>query len=87
VHLLGTTNGGLESIGCAEIAVMNLPFGIRVAEDLRDRYRAFAERVREGSVDRLVALTTDPELLPLEPTERFAVLYGRIDATIVVWDR
>lgn len=69
----------------ADVVVTNLPFGIRVDEDLRDLYGAFADRVRAGSVDRLVALTTKPDLLPLEPTERYDIPYGRIDATVVVW--
>ena len=71
----------------ADVVVTNLPFGIRLEEDLRDLYGAFADRVRDGSVGRLVALTTRPDLLPLEPLERHDVPYGRIDATIVVWDR
>ena len=71
----------------ADVVVTNLPFGIRLEEDLRDLYGAVADRVREGSVRRLVALTTRPDLLPLEPLERHDVPYGRIDATIVVWDR
>jgi tRNA (guanine6-N2)-methyltransferase len=70
----------------ADCVVTNLPFGVRVAEDLRDLYGAFADRVREGSVGRLVALTTSPELLPLEPLERHEIPYGRLEATIVVWE-
>jgi tRNA (guanine6-N2)-methyltransferase len=69
----------------ADCVVTNLPFGIRVSEDLRDLYVAFADRVREGSVDRLVALTTKPDLLPLEFVERHDIPYGRIDASVVVW--
>ena len=71
----------------ADVVVTNLPFGIRLEEDLRDLYGAFADRVRDGSVGRLVALTTRPDLLSLEPLERHDVPYGRIDATVVVWDR
>ena len=44
------------------------------------------DRVREGSVGRLVALTTSPELLPLEPLERHEIPYGRLEASIVVWE-
>ncbi len=69
----------------ADCVVTNLPFGIRVDEDLRALYDAFADRVRAGSVDRLVALTTKPGLLPLDPVERYDIPYGRIDTTIVVW--
>ena len=70
----------------ADCVVTNLPFGIRVSEDLRELYAAFADRLREGSVDRCVALTTKPELLPLEPVERYDVPYGRLDATIGVYE-
>ena len=70
----------------ADRVVTNLPFGIRVSEDLRDLYGAFADRLREGSVDRAVALTTSPELLPIEPVERHNVPYGRLEASIVVWE-
>ena len=70
----------------ADRVVTNLPFGIRVSEDLRNLYGAFADRLREGSVDRAVALTTSPELLPLEPVERHDVPYGRLEASIVVWE-
>ena len=70
----------------ADLVVTNLPFGIRVSEDLRDLYGAFADRLREGSVDRAVALTTSPELLPLEPLERHEIPYGRLEASIVVWE-
>ncbi len=68
----------------ADCVVVNLPFGIRVSEDLRELYRTFADRLREGGVDRLVALTTKPEFLPLEPRERYELPYGRLDATILV---
>ena len=70
----------------ADCVVTNLPFGVRVNEDLRDLYGAFADRVREGSVGRLVALTTSPELLPLEPLERHDIPYGRLEASIVIWE-
>jgi len=70
----------------ADVVVTNLPFGIRVDEDLRALYAGFADRVRAGSVDRLVALTTNPDLVPLEPTERYDIPYGRLDATVVVWE-
>jgi len=68
----------------ADCVVTNLPFGIRVDEDLRNLYGALADRVREGSVDRVVALTTRPDLLPLEAAARHDIPYGRIDASIVV---
>lgn len=70
----------------ADCVVTNLPFGIRVSDDLRALYREFADRVLEGRVDRLVALTTKPEMLPLEASERYEIPYGRLDATIVVWE-
>jgi len=70
----------------ADCVVTNLPFGIRVSEDLQALYGAFADRLRAGDVGRLVALTTSPELLPLEPIERYDIPYGRIDAAIVVCD-
>ncbi|MFO7926280.1 MAG: THUMP domain-containing class I SAM-dependent RNA methyltransferase [Halobacteriota archaeon] len=69
----------------ADCVVSNLPFGIRTGTDLRELYGAFVDRLREGDVGRLVALTTKPELLPLEPTDRYDIPYGRLDATIVVW--
>jgi 23S rRNA G2445 N2-methylase RlmL len=68
----------------ADFVVTNLPFGIRVSDDLRSLYRAFSDRLLEGDVDRFVALTTAPELLSFEPTERYEIPYGRLDATIVV---
>ncbi|MFQ3320328.1 MAG: tRNA (guanine6-N2)-methyltransferase [Natronomonas sp.] len=68
----------------ADCVVTNLPFGIRVSDDLRGLYQAFADRVREGDVDRLVALTTKPDLLPLDAVDRYDIPYGRIDAAIVV---
>jgi tRNA (guanine6-N2)-methyltransferase len=70
----------------ADCVVTNLPFGIRVSEDLRQLYSAFADRLREGSVDRCVVLTTKPELMPLEAVERYDVPYGRLDATIAVYE-
>ena len=69
-----------------DCVVTNLPFGVRVDEDLRDLYGAVADRVREGSVGRLVALTTRPDLLPLAFVDRHDIPYGRLDATIVVWE-
>ena len=68
----------------ADRVVTNLPFGVRTDEDLRDLYGAFADRVRQGSVGRLVALTTRPDLLPLAVEERHDVPYGRLDASVVV---
>jgi 23S rRNA G2445 N2-methylase RlmL len=70
----------------ADCVVTNLPFGLRVDEDLRDLYAAFADRLVEGSVDRAVALTTKPEFLPLEPVERYDIPYGRLDAAIVAYE-
>ena len=70
----------------ADCVVTNLPFGIRVSEDLRSLYGAFVDRLREGDVDRFVALTTKPGLLPLEPVERYDVPYGRLDAAVVAYD-
>ncbi len=68
----------------ADCVVTNLPFGIRVSDDLRALYQEFWKRVSEGGVGRLVALTTAPELLPFEPTDTHEIPYGRLDATIVV---
>ncbi len=73
-----------EATLAADCVVTNLPFGVRTAEDLRELYGAFADRVREGSVDRLVALTTRPDLLPLAVEERYDVPYGRLDVSVVV---
>lgn len=70
----------------ADCVVSNLPFGIRTGTDLRDLYGAFVDRLREGDVGRLVALTTKPELLPIEPTDRYDIPYGRLDAAIVLWE-
>ena len=70
----------------ADCVVTNLPFGVRTGDDLEELYAAFVDRLREGSVGRLVALTTVPELLPLNPTERHDIPYGRLDASIVVWE-
>ena len=70
----------------ADCVVTNLPFGIRVSEDLRALYTAFCERLPAGSVDRFVALTTAPELLSFEPTDRYEIPYGRLEATIVVYE-
>lgn len=68
----------------ADCVVTNLPFGIRVNDDLRALYQGFAEQLSAGDVDRVVALTTAPDLLPFEPTDRYEIPYGRLDATIVV---
>jgi len=68
----------------ADCVVTNLPFGIRVSDDLRKLYEAFATHLRDGGVDRVVALTTKPDLLPIEPTERYDIPYGRLDASVVV---
>lgn len=70
----------------ADCVVTNLPFGIRVSEDLRALYADFADCLREGAVDRAVALTIKPELLPLEPVERVDVPYGRLEAAVVVYE-
>jgi len=68
----------------ADCVVTNLPFGVRTSTDLRELYAAFVDELEAGAVDRLVALTTEPELLPLEPTTRYDIPYGRLDASIVV---
>jgi len=73
-----------EATLVADRVVTNLPFGVRTDEDLRDLYGAFADRVRDGSVGRLVALTTRPDLLPLAVEERHDVPYGRLDVSVVV---
>jgi 23S rRNA G2445 N2-methylase RlmL len=70
----------------ADCVVTNLPFGVRTGTDLRELYGAFADRLEAGNVGRLVALTTSPELLSLDPTERYDIPYGRLDAAIVVWE-
>ncbi|WP_181690875.1 THUMP domain-containing protein [Natronomonas sp. LN261] len=70
----------------ADCVVTNLPFGVRTGTDLRELYAGFVDRLEAGSVGRLVALTTSPELLPVDPTERYEIPYGRLDATIVVWE-
>ena len=70
----------------ADCVVTNLPFGVRTGTDLRELYGAFVNRIEEGDVGRLVALTTSPELLPIEPTARYDIPYGRLDAAIVVWE-
>jgi len=70
----------------ADRVVTNLPFGVRTGTDLRELYGAFVDRIEEGDVGRLVALTTSPELLPIEPTARYDIPYGRLDAAIVVWE-
>ncbi len=70
----------------ADCVVSNLPFGIRTGTDLRELYGAFVDRLREGDVGRLVALTTKPNLIPIEPTVRYDIPYGRLDAAIVVWE-
>ena len=68
----------------ADCVVTNLPFGIRTSEDIRALYADFSDRLAEGDVGRFVGLTTAPELLGFEPTERYEIPYGRLDATIVV---
>ena len=73
-----------EATLVADRVVTNLPFGVRTDEDLRDLYGAFADRVRDGSVGRLVALTTRPDLLPPAVEERHDIPYGRLDASVVV---
>ncbi|MDR9381235.1 MAG: hypothetical protein RI560_06130, partial [Natronomonas sp.] len=75
-----------ESSIDADCVVSNLPFGIRTGTDLRELYGAFVDRLREGDVGRLVALTTKPNLIPIEPTVRYDIPYGRLDAAIVVWE-
>ena len=70
----------------ADCVVTNLPFGVRTGTDLQELYAAFVGRLEAGGVGRLVALTTEPELLPLEPTARHDIPYGRLDAAIVVRD-
>ncbi len=70
----------------ADCVVTNLPFGVRTREDIGELYAAFVDRLRAGSVGRLVALTTAPDLLPLDPTDRYDIPYGRLDAAIVVWE-
>ena len=68
----------------ADCVVVNLPFGIRTSEDIRALYAAFSDRLLESDVGRFVGLTTAPELLSFEPTERYEIPYGRLEATIVV---
>jgi len=70
----------------ADRVVTNLPFGVRTGTDLRELYGGFVDRLEAGDVGRLVALTTSPELLPVDPTERYDIPYGRLDAAIVVWE-
>jgi 23S rRNA G2445 N2-methylase RlmL len=70
----------------ADRVVTNLPFGIRTGADLRALYTAFWERISDGDVGRLVALTTAPELLPAEPVDSYEIPYGRLEAAVVVFE-
>jgi 23S rRNA G2445 N2-methylase RlmL len=70
----------------ADRVVTNLPFGLRVDEDIRALYSAFADRLVEGAVDRAVVLTTKPQFLPLEAVDRYDIPYGRIDAAVVAYE-
>lgn len=71
----------------ADRVVTNLPFGHRTDGDLAGLYHEFSARVRAGSWDTLVALTTRPELLAVPVDREIPLRYGRLEATIVVAER
>lgn len=69
----------------ADVIATDLPFGIRQDHgDLRPLYRGFTAAVETVSPVRLVALTTNPDLLPIDPDEEIDFRDGRLDVSIVV---
>lgn len=68
----------------ADRVVTNLPFGRRTDGDLHGLYRAFSERLRAGTWETTVALTTRPELLAVPVERELPVRYGRLEATVVI---
>lgn len=69
----------------ADVIATDLPFDIRQDHgDLRPLYRAFSERVAASGADRLVALTTRPGLLALDPDTVRTFQDGRLEVSIVL---
>jgi 23S rRNA G2445 N2-methylase RlmL len=67
----------------AELIVVDLPFGVRTDSRPDQLYEAFFDTLDDGW-DRLVALTTRPELVPHDPTQTLELRRGRLDASILV---
>ena len=69
----------------ADVIATDLPFDIRQDHgDLRPLYREFSERAEASGADRLVALTTKPGLLTLDPDSVRTFQDGRLEVSIVV---
>lgn len=69
----------------ADVVAVDLPFNLRSDHgDLRTLYRKFVESVETAGCDRLVALTTRPEWLPVEPERSLTFQDAGISVTIVV---
>lgn len=68
-----------------DAVVANLPFGVRTTDDIRAVHAAVVDRARTAGA-RLVALTTRPDFLGVDPVERYEVVYGRLETAVVVAD-
>jgi len=71
----------------ADLVVSDLPFGHRTDRaGLPDLYRSFFEMLSRTGWERLVLLTTRPELVPHQPSECHELRRGRLEATLLVID-
>lgn len=68
----------------ADVIAVDLPFGIRTTSQLPTLYREFTENLQDGDWERLIAITTRPELLELPISREIEIRYGRLEATIVI---
>lgn len=72
-------------VPAADVVAVDLPFNLRSNHgDLRGLYGSFVEAVEAAGCDRLVALTTRPDLLPVEPEQSLTFRDAGIDVSIVV---
>ena len=69
----------------ADLVAVDLPFGVRTDSRPEQLYSVVFDALGEDW-DRLVALTTRPELLPGEPARTVSVRRGRLEASIVVFE-
>ena len=67
----------------ADLIVVDLPFGVRTDSRPGQLYEAFFDTLGDDW-DRLVALTTRPELVPHDPAQTLALQRGRLDASVLV---
>lgn len=67
--------------------LVDLPFGIRTSRrGLKELYESFFKNALRYSWKSLVAITVHPEYVPIEPSRRYTVEYGKLNAEILVFE-